>query len=217
MSAGNAVYHAAAAPDLTAAAIPLTIGPETTSGDTTEFPCTAAQRHTWSLDQRWPGDPSLNVTARWRLEGRVSPDLLERSLQALVDRHEALRTGFVERDGVPVQRVVPQVRFRLRVVDLGELPEEGRADEAERLGQEEARRGFDIARPPLLRITMLRHDPLTTELLLTTHQMVGDCWSNGILARELGDIYDALLEGGSPPCRSCRCTTATTRSGRRPG
>lgn len=164
----------------------------------TEFPCTLAQQRTWRQDRQRPGDPSLNIGGRIRLEGRVIADLLEQALQALVVRHEPLRTMFVERDGVVVQRVLPDAKLRLRFADLSDVPEAERPDEIARVAREAARRPFDLSQPPLLRTTLVRHDAITAELLLTTHYMVGDCWSNGVLAREMAAIYDALREAKAP-------------------
>jgi thioesterase domain-containing protein/aryl carrier-like protein len=164
----------------------------------TEFPCTLAQQRTWKQDRQRPGDPSLNIGGRIRLEGRVNADLLEQALQALVVRHEPLRTIFVERDGVVVQRVLPDAKLRLRLADLSDVPEAERPDEIARVAREAARRPFDLSQPPLLRTTLVKCDAITSELLLTTHYMVGDCWSNGVLAREMATIYDALREGKVP-------------------
>ena len=163
-----------------------------------EFPCTIAQQMHWTLDRANPGDPTLNIAARWRLEGQVVPLLLERSLQMVVDRHETLRTAFIEREGAPVQVVMVAAGFSLQSVDLSHLAEPQRLEAVMRQARDEARRPFDLALPPLLRATLVRLEPAVSELLVTTHHLVGDCWSNGILARETADIYDALCQGRVP-------------------
>ncbi|HJS87297.1 MAG TPA: condensation domain-containing protein [Acetobacteraceae bacterium] len=184
---------------MTAAIAPAVhIQEEPLGGAAAEFPCTVGQLKTWRLDRAHPGDPTLNIAARWRLEGRVIPALLERSLAMLIDRHEPLRTGFAERAGVLVQRVMPRVAMRLRVIDLTAMPEAERADKAVALAREEARQSFDVTRPPLLRAVLVLLEPAAADLLVTTHYMVGDCWSNGILARETADIYDALRANRLP-------------------
>ena len=132
-----------------------------------EFPCTVSQRKHWALEQARPGDPALNIAARWRLEGQVAPTLLGRSLQMLIDRHEPLRTAFVERDHGPVQRVMRTAPTRLRIVDLSHLPEADREAAAADLAREEARRPFDVNHPPLLRATFVRLDETSADLLVT--------------------------------------------------
>ncbi len=162
------------------------------------FPCTVAQRRNWTLDRARSGDPTLNIAARWRLEGFISPSLLERSLQMVVSRHETLRTAFVERKGVPVQVVMASAPFSLPLIDLTGFSETERLVVAADKARNEARRPFDLACPPLLRATLVRLGPMLCELLVTTHHLVGDCWSNGILAQEMADIYEALCRGTTP-------------------
>jgi thioesterase domain-containing protein/aryl carrier-like protein len=163
-----------------------------------EFPCTVSQRKHWAFEQARPGDPTLNIAARWRLEGQVSPTLLGRSLQMLIDRHEPLRTAFVARDHGPVQLVMRTAPTRLRIVDLSHLPEAEREAAATDLAREEARRPFDVNHPPLLRATFVMLDETSADLLVTTHYLVGDCWSNGILAQEMAELYDALHDERTP-------------------
>ncbi len=163
-----------------------------------EFPCTISQRRHWMLDKARPGDPTLNIAARWRLEGPVVAALLEQSLQMVIDRHETLRTAFIERDDVPVQLVAAHAPFSLRLIDLADFPEaEGLAAATEQ-ARDEASTPFDLTQAPLLRATLVRLQPALSELLVTTHHLVGDCWSNGILARETADIYEALYQHRVP-------------------
>jgi len=166
------------------------------------FPCTVGQRKTLAQERARPGNPTLNIAARWRLEGPLRADLLEQALRALIARHEPLRTRFVEHDGVPAQEVLAEAPFRLETKDLRAVPAERREAEAAALAREEARQPFDPAAPPLLRATLVRLDEAAADLLVTTHYLVGDCWSNGILAREAAELYDALAAGrpaGLPP------------------
>jgi len=157
-----------------------------------DFPCSVAQERFWLLDRLEPGNPSYNVAVRWRLEGRVSTQLLERAWGEIVARHEILRTRFVEVDGKPVQRVAPHCSFKLVEIDLSALPAEARSGEGDRIGLIEARAPFDLSEGPLLRVVLLRHSATLSVILITTHQIVSDGWSIGVMAREMGTIYEAL-------------------------
>src|SRR5690242_15152550 len=106
--------------------------------ETTDFPCSVAQERFWLLDRLEPGNPSYNVAVRWRLEGPLTPAVLENSWREIVARHEVLRTRFLELDGKPVQRVSPRANFKLGEIDLSTLPEAGRQAEADRIGLIEA-------------------------------------------------------------------------------
>jgi non-ribosomal peptide synthetase component F/thioesterase domain-containing protein/acyl carrier protein len=161
-------------------------------GEQNEFPCSVAQERFWLLDRLEPGNSSYNVAVRWRLEGRVHTNLLERAWLAIIERHEILRTVFREVDGVPVQRVMFHAEFRLQEIDLSTLPREQARAEADRIGVMEARAPFDLASGPILRVTLLRLAPSVAIILVTTHQIVSDGWSIGVMAREMGVIYDAL-------------------------
>jgi thioesterase domain-containing protein/aryl carrier-like protein len=163
-----------------------------------EFPATLAQRHLWLKARADGPDPTLNVAARWHIEGSIDLPLLDGAWQRLVDRHETLRTRFVERGGNLIQQVLPSAPFAVRHVDLRHLPEERRAEAAERLAREEAATPFPTMAPPLLRITILQLEDRRADMLLTTHHLVGDCWSNLLLVRELCEICAAAAAGRSP-------------------
>jgi non-ribosomal peptide synthetase component F/thioesterase domain-containing protein len=165
------------------------------AADRTEFPCSPAQERFWLLDRLDPGNSSYNVAVRWRLEGRIATDLLEQAWFKIIDRHEVLRTVFLEVDGLPIQRVISQARFRLNEIDLSNLSSELQQTEGDRIGVIEARAPFDLASGPLIRATLLRFSPTSSIILVTTHQIVSDGWSIGVMAREMGIIYDTLRHG----------------------
>ncbi len=160
--------------------------------DRTDFPCSVAQERFWLLDRLDPGNASYNVAVRWRLEGRVSTELLSQAWAQIIKRHEILRTTFHEVDGAPIQRVAPTAHFRLNEVDLSALSAEERQAEGDRIGVMEARAPFDLATGPLIRATLLRFSPTTCIILVTSHQIASDGWSIGVMAREMGVIYQAL-------------------------
>jgi len=161
----------------------------------TDFPCSPAQERFWLLDRLDPGNSAYNVAVRWRLEGRIATDLLEKSWFKIIERHEVLRTVFLETDGTPIQRVMPRAPFRLNEIDLSNLSPELQQTEGDRIGVIEARAPFDLASGPLIRATLLRFSPTISIILVTTHQIVSDGWSIGIMAREMGVVYDALRHG----------------------
>jgi hypothetical protein len=79
----------------------------------------------------------------------------------------------------------------LNEIDLSNLSPELQQPEGDRIGVIEARAPFDLASGPLIRATLLRFSPTVSIILVTTHQIVSDGWSIGIMAREMGVIYDA--------------------------
>jgi len=165
----------------------------------TDFPCSVAQERFWLLDRLEPGNPSYNVAVRWRLEGRVATKPLEAAWLEIVGRHEILRTRFLEVEGKPIQRVASHYSFKLVEVDLTRLPPDARPTEGDRIGLIEARAPFDLSGGPLIRVVLLRYSPTVSVILITTHQIVSDGWSIGVMAREMGTIYAALNEQKEAP------------------
>ncbi|WP_343073363.1 non-ribosomal peptide synthase/polyketide synthase [Pyxidicoccus fallax] len=162
------------------------------------LPLSFAQQRLWFLDRMEPGSAFYNVPVVSRLEGRLDAAALERSLQALVRRHEALRTTFAEERGEPVQRIQDALSLTLAQVELQGLPEQAREVEALRLTREEARRPFDLARGPLVRATLLRLGEQRHVLLLTLHHIIADGWSMRVLVRELAELYEGFCTGRAP-------------------
>ncbi|MCY1015549.1 non-ribosomal peptide synthase/polyketide synthase [Pyxidicoccus sp. MSG2] len=155
----------------------------------------SAQQRVWFATRFEPGSVHYNVPFLLRWKGALDVGVLERSLRALVARHESLRTTFTEERGRPVQRIAPEPSLALPVVDLSGLPPEAREDEARRYAAEEAARPFDLEQGPLLRSLLLRLGPDSHTLLLTLHHIVFDGESIAVLLRELRALYAALSSG----------------------
>ncbi|WP_143671081.1 non-ribosomal peptide synthetase, partial [Streptomyces sp. Ru87] len=117
------------------------------------------------------------------LAGPVDAGRLRDALQRLLDRHPLLRASFRQLpDGRVVQRLADGVTLPWRETGISgadELAGLLRTDRAER---------FDLARPPLIRATLVR-DGRRHRLLLTLHHIIADGWSVAVLLRELLAAY----------------------------
>jgi amino acid adenylation domain-containing protein len=162
-------------------------------------PLSFAQERLWFLDQLAPGDTSYNLPAGVRLPGGTDEAVLERAVAEVVRRHEVLRTTFGEVDGVPVQIIAPFKGYTLPVEDLTGLPEAEREAEVRRFAAVEATTPFDLASGPLFRARLLRLAADEHVLLACLHHIVTDGWSNGVLFREVGALYDAYKNGLPSP------------------
>ncbi len=154
------------------------------------MPTSASQQRFWVLDQLEPGNTSLNMPLALKLSGRLVVPELERTLNEIVSRHEVLRTTFSKTNGKPVQIISAEQSLSLEVVDLSNHPD--KENEANRLLVEEAHHKFNLSVGPLLKTKLIRLDADNHILLLTMHHIVCDGWSNGVLVREIGEIYDAF-------------------------
>ncbi|MEO3851199.1 amino acid adenylation domain-containing protein [Streptomyces sp. B8F3] len=130
------------------------------------------------------------------VDGPLDAAVLRASWQALLARHASLRAGFRHLPGVtrPVQVVVEDVELPWREEDLSGLDAAEAWAESERIAAAERARRFDPARPPLLRVALLRLGAERYRMVITLHHLALDGWSVPILRRELWACYAA---GGS--------------------
>lgn len=168
------------------------------SGSVFAFPASASQQMFWYLERIQSGVTAFNVPLRFRLEGPLQPDLLERTLNAIIARHESLRTRFGEDNDELLQIVLPELSLDLPVIDISHLPAERVREEADRLGSIEAHRPFDLATGPLVRAELVRLDPDHHILHITAHHAIFDGMSMTVLTREIAAIYQAYFDG--KPC-----------------
>ncbi len=155
---------------------------------------TFAQERLWILDKLEGGNASYNVPLPLLFRGRLNPNALHRAFEALVLRHEALRTRFVVVDDRPVQDLLGLDSFQIAWVDL-RVAGAPKDDVLRRLRRSEAKRPFDLARGPLIRVSVVLVAPEEAVLLLTLHHVICDGWSMSVLYRELSALYDAECHG----------------------
>jgi hypothetical protein len=160
--------------------------------DGRKFPLSFAQQRLWLLQQIEPGNPTYNHTGGLRLTGDIDQAAMSASLQGLVERHETLRTRFIEDEDGPWQIVEPNAELRLERQDVADLEELANCAAAE------GRMPFDLQKGPLLRARLLRLGPRDHALLLTLHHIVCDGWSLGVLLREWSELYGAARGGRVP-------------------
>ena len=162
-------------------------------------PLSYAQQWMWLLNQLYPHSPAYNESTSVRLTGPLNVDVLERSFNELVRRHEILRTIFTIVDGEPVQIVQDTVNLSLTLVDLSAQPEAEQETQLHQLVTDEFQQLFDLGCGPLLRIKLLQLDGTTHILLLTMHHIISDAWSMDVIFKELAAIYDAFCHDRACP------------------
>lgn len=174
----------------------------TSRGARDEAPLSFAQERQWFLDRLSPADSTHIITGALRLTGALSMPALVRTLEAVVRRHDSLRTNIVVKAGRPTQVISPPSRFPIRTVDLLDclpaLSPQERDDRCRALYAEETERGFDLARDRLLRVTLVRLGAAEHFLIIAIHHIVGDGWSIGVLLEELAAHYAAYAGGREP-------------------
>ncbi|MBN1399757.1 MAG: non-ribosomal peptide synthetase, partial [Anaerolineae bacterium] len=157
------------------------------------IPLSSAQQRLWFLDQFEPDSAVYNIPAIVRLEGRLDVAALEESLNAIVRRHESLRTVFAVANEEPYQVILPELQISLPVIDLRARPEDQREAEAYRMAREEAQRSFNLSQGPLLRSRLLCLEDDLHILLISFHHIIADGWSLHQFVRELGALYSVSV------------------------
>ncbi|MES1244667.1 MAG: amino acid adenylation domain-containing protein, partial [Acidobacteriota bacterium] len=150
-------------------------------------PLSFAQERLWFVWRLDPDSSAYHLPLAFRLPAGLDADRLESCLRELVRRHESLRTLYGDGPDGPWQRIVEPTGTILRRADLISLPDAGR--EALRLALEEANKPFDLEGEGPFR-ALLIDLPSERLLLVTLHHIAGDGWSLGVLARELGRLYE---------------------------
>jgi amino acid adenylation domain-containing protein len=161
-------------------------------------PLSFAQQRLWFIDQLDQGNLAYNHATAVRVRGRLDVPALKQSLNAIVQRHEALRTNFKVVDDQPMQVIVPALTVPFSMIDLREILPAEREAEAQRLANAEARWSFDLMQDPLLRAAVFRLDDLDHVVVLTLHHIIFDGWSISVFVRELTTYYTAFSMGTSP-------------------
>ncbi|NEQ48313.1 MAG: amino acid adenylation domain-containing protein [Leptolyngbya sp. SIOISBB] len=157
------------------------------------IPLSLAQERLWFLDQLEANTPVYNLAATVELIGNLEVSTLHQSLNALIERHEILRTAFVATNNQPVQ-VITAATLTLPVVDLQSLLEAEQRVAIQEAISRDAQQPFDLAQAPLLRAKLLRLSANQHQLVLTVHHIIFDGWSLPIFLRELGESYQALRQ-----------------------
>ncbi|SFE98358.1 non-ribosomal peptide synthetase [Paracidovorax wautersii] len=152
-----------------------------------------AQQRQWFLWELDPEASAYHIAGALRLRGRLDADAMQACFDALVARHEALRTVFdTDAAGQVFQRIAPAAPCSFERIDV-------EPDAGEEQARAAARRltatPFDLRRGPLLRVGLIRLAPDDHVLVVVMHHIVADGWSKQVLVEELMALYRARVQG----------------------
>ncbi|MEH7243832.1 amino acid adenylation domain-containing protein, partial [Bacillus sp. JJ269] len=157
-------------------------------------PLSFAQQRLWIMDKIVTNSALYNVPIAWRLKGKWNIEMLKKGYNAIIHRHEILRTVFHEVDGKPVQIVQQDITVPLSVIDLRYLSPEDKTSKIENISKIEAKKPFDLSQGPLLRTHLIVMDNKELVLLCTIHHIIFDRWSLDTFINEWMSFYQAFLE-----------------------
>ena len=149
----------------------------------------------WFLQQLNPSSAAYHVRVVRRLRGELVLEHLDACFADLVRRHDALRTIFLARDGIPEQVVLPTLAINMEVDDWRDRAAADQLNLVARCVDEETARPMDLRHGPLVRVRVMRLGDHDHVLLIIVHHIIADGWSLGVLFRELGELYAARCLG----------------------
>jgi amino acid adenylation domain-containing protein/non-ribosomal peptide synthase protein (TIGR01720 family) len=158
-----------------------------------DLPLSFAQQRMWFIYQMDQQNSAYNEALTIRLTGRLNIDILEQTINAIIQRHESLRTTFPMVEGKPIQKIAPSLKIKLLVINLKDISQ----DQIDKQIIEELQKPFDLTQAPLLRCTLFDLGYENYILVNVFHHIIIDGWSKGILFKELSEFYQAFLSNST--------------------
>jgi len=160
------------------------------------IPLSFGQLRLWFIDQFMEAQKTAyNVPAMLRLHGALDIEALRFAFNELIARHESLRTAFIAPGGEspdePVQVIAEKLVLEMPVIELS-------ANEVDEYASMHAAHIFDLAKGPLLKVTLVHLEPTLHVLLINLHHAICDGWSSSVIASELRQLYVAHIAGEEP-------------------
>ncbi|CAJ3382688.1 syringomycin synthetase [Burkholderia pseudomallei] len=156
-----------------------------------------AQQRLWFLTQLEGVSEAYHMSGAVRLDGPLNREVLQRALNRIVMRHEALRTCFVREEGEPIQVIQPHADLTVSYHDLREA--EQSEQRAKNLSQAHASAPFDLSRDLPVRVLLLQLADEAHVVQVVMHHIASDGWSVGVLLQELSALYGSFIaEQGDP-------------------
>ncbi|ARK45031.1 non-ribosomal peptide synthetase [Burkholderia pseudomallei] len=163
-----------------------------------------AQQRLWFLTQLEGVSEAYHMSGAVRLDGPLNREVLQRALNRIVMRHEALRTCFAREEGEPIQVIQPHADLTMSYHDLREAEsirhEAGnREQRAKDLSQAYASAPFDLSRDLPVRVLLLQLADEAHVVQVVMHHIASDGWSVGVFLQELSALYGSFIAEQDDP------------------
>ena len=155
------------------------------------------QQRLWFLQQLYPGNPFYNYSHKYNLKGALDVKNLLRALQFIYDTQDILRTTYELKDGLPEAIVHYKDQLNLKTFDLSKNNDLETKTLASEIMSTDALKSFDLAKGPLIRVSLIKLGERSHILFITLHHIVGDKWSLDIFNQQLAMQYSNLCEDRS--------------------
>ena len=160
-----------------------------------------SQQRLWFIDKLQGQSSEYNMPVVFDVTGALNLDVLNRVFNTIIERHEVLRTAFLESNGRLLQKIKPvgQFEFKTNVFDASKRPREERLFAIDQFIQKEAGRSFNLADDLMLRAHYVKVSGGTGVLLVNIHHIASDGWSMQVLTKEFNALYTAFINGEQNP------------------
>ncbi|GEC17205.1 non-ribosomal peptide synthetase [Nitrobacter winogradskyi] len=154
-----------------------------------------SQERLWFLWNLAPDSSAYNISNTVEFRGALDEDAMERAFQLIIDRHEILRTNFIQGpDGHGLQHIHASRRIEVERVDFSGLDPSLRHKNSHGIVEQQATAPFDLQSGRLLRLCLVRQGDHLHTLIVTMHHIISDAWSSSILINEFLAAYDAIVK-----------------------
>ncbi|MDH5394004.1 MAG: amino acid adenylation domain-containing protein, partial [Gammaproteobacteria bacterium] len=154
-----------------------------------------AQQRLWYIEQIDPGTAMYNLPSAFELRGELDLENLNSSLQAIIKRHESLRTVVGWQNNEPVQIVKPEIALDFPLVDLQQYQGSEQDRQLKSILQSETKTPFDLEKGPLFKTRLIKLEKNRHVLFFMPHHIIWDGLSFDVFVNELIEDYESSAAG----------------------
>lgn len=162
-------------------------------------PLSFAQQRLWFLSQLEGLASTYLISGAVRINGNLNIEILEKVFNKIIQRHESLRTRFVEMNGSPLAETRTSVSFHINQISIENVDSSLQDQEEQKIIQQETNRPFDLANDVLFRVTTIRKSSNLHTMVMSLHHIISDEWSMALLQQEIADLYRAFIQNQHSP------------------
>lgn len=149
------------------------------------YPLTMNQKQVWGLNVLYPDSITHNISTAITINRKLDIELLTKTINLIVERHESLRTRFRVHNGIPHQEILQEYKYHFEFIDIKE-------EHLKAALQEEMKYIFNLENAPLMRIRFYRLNDEKIVFFFLVHHIVWDGLSNTFFFHEFISIYKSL-------------------------
>lgn len=160
--------------------------------DKSVVPASSPQQRIWFLDQLEGSNAAYNIPLEVKIAGPVQLNILEKSINRIIKRHDALRSCVKNQNGIPLLHIEREIRCHIELIDITGIDLEKRKAELQLIAKNHGLFVFNLSQAPLFSFKLVHFDREVYYLLLNFHHLIFDNWSEGLFFKELSTLYNSL-------------------------